>query len=58
MKYMTGSVIWEYLLPLIQSDAYLMEEIMLQFFFDLININKQNFTDVVLRSIEIHFSSD
>ena len=58
MKFMLGSVIWEYMLPLMQSDPFLMEELMLQFFFDLMNINKEDFTETVLRSMEIHFSPD
>jgi hypothetical protein len=57
-KLMVGSVIWEYLIPLIQNDPYLMEEQMLQFYFDLMNINKEEFTEIVFKTMEVHFSID
>lgn len=35
-----------------------MEEQLVQFFFDLINIPRPEFREVVMKSMEIHFSTD
>jgi hypothetical protein len=35
-----------------------MEEQMMQFYFDLMNINKDEFTEVVFKTMEVHFSID
>ena len=57
-KFMVGSLIWEYLMPLVLNDTYLMDEQIVQFFFDLMNINRENMTNVVFKTIDIHFSMD
>jgi len=53
---MVASIVWEYLHPLVQNDSYLMDEQIIQFFFDLMNINREEMTEVVFKSIDIHFS--
>jgi len=46
---------WEYFIPLM-SDTFIMEEVMIPFFFDLIIIQKYKYFDVIVKSMEIHFS--
>ena len=38
-RLMVGSILWEYLIPLMK-DNYIMEELIVQFFFELMNIPK------------------
>jgi len=57
-KLMVGSIILEYLSPLLSTDPYLMEEQLVQFLFDLMCINRPNLQDIILNLIEIHFSAD
>jgi hypothetical protein len=37
LKLMVGSIIWEYLIP-IMNDHYIMEDQIVQFFYELVNI--------------------
>lgn len=55
---MVGSIIWEYLIPIVAADQYLMEEQIVQLYFDLMNINKPEYTNLVLKTMELHFSVD
>jgi hypothetical protein len=38
-RLMVGSILWEYLIPLM-NDPYIMEDQIVQFFFELVNIPK------------------
>lgn len=55
---MMGSIIWEYLYPLLINDSYLMEEQLVQFIFELVSIARQELIDIIIDSMEIHFSAD
>jgi hypothetical protein len=54
---MIGSILFEYLLPLM-NDSYIMEDIMVQFFFELAMISKPEFLDLIIKVLEIHCSAD
>lgn len=55
---MVGSIIWEYLIPLVSNDQYLMEDQMVQFYSDLMDMNESEYIDLVLKTMELHFSVD
>jgi hypothetical protein len=56
-KLMVGSILWEYLIPLMQ-DPYVMEDLIIQFFFELVMIPKPEFYELIVKTIEIHFSGE
>lgn len=56
-KLMVGSILWEYLVPLMQ-DPYIMEDLIIQFFFELVMIPKPEFYSLIVKTMEIHFSGE
>jgi hypothetical protein len=56
-RLMVGSILWEYLIPLM-NDKYIMEDLIIQFFFELVMVPRPEFYDIVIKTIEIHFSID
>ena len=52
-----GSVLMEYLTPLMK-DTYIMDELILHFFLDLMIIKREHYYDIVIRTILLHFSPD
>ena len=56
-KLMVGSILFEYLLPLM-NDAYIMEDLLIQFFFELVMIPKPEFLDLIAKTIEVHCSPE
>jgi hypothetical protein len=58
LKLLVGSLIWENLIPLSLEDSYIMEEQLVQFYFDLMNISKEEFTLCVLDSMEVSFTDN
>ena len=56
-KLMVGSVLFEYLIPLM-NDKYILEDFIIQFFFELSMINKSEFFTLIIKTMEIHFSNE
>lgn len=56
-KLMVGSIIWEYLIPLV-NDPYIMEEQIISFFFELLIVKRERLYNLVIQTIEVHFSSE
>jgi hypothetical protein len=54
---MVGSVIWEYLTPLME-DPFIMHEMITYFFFELYLIGKKDIYELALRIIRIHYSPE
>lgn len=58
LKLMVGSIIWEYLYPLLADDPFLMEDQLVQFLFESQNIQIPGLIEIILDSMEIHFSNE
>lgn len=58
MKLLVGSLILEYLHPLITEDAYLMEQLVVQFLYDIqMNGAKEDeLTEAIMDTIEIAYT--
>ena len=56
-RIMVGSILWEYLIPLM-NDNFIMEDLILSFFLELIFINRDQYYDIIVKTMEIHFSMD
>lgn len=54
---MVGSILWEYFLPL-TSDQYVMENQIVSFFYELIIIPNKNYYNLIMQTIDVHFSTD
>lgn len=54
---MVGSILYEYLIPL-THDQYIMEDLILYFYFELTMIPKKEYYDIIIKTMEIHFSTD
>ena len=60
---MIGSIIWEYLSPLFVNDSshYLLEQQLVQFFFEMVNMPTLYCTrlmNLVFQTVEMHFSGE
>ena len=56
-KLMIASLLWEYMIPL-THDEYVMMELMVSFFYELMIIPNPNFFELIVKTIDIHFSPD
>lgn len=54
-RLMVGSILFEYLMPLM-NDSYIMEDIIVQFFFELVMIPKPEFFELIVKTMEVHCS--
>ena len=54
---MVGSILFEYLIPLM-NDQYIMEDLIVQFFFELVMIPKPELYDLIVKTLEIHMSTE
>ena len=56
-RLMVGSILFEYLIPLM-NDKYIMEDIIIQFFFELVMIPKPEFLELIVKVLEVHCSPE